>query len=267
MEMSAKERPLILITNDDGIDSEALWAAVEAVLPLGEVLVVAPDRQWSGAGRSVPFDVTGRLLSTTREIGGERVSAYAVDASPALAVVHGVIELAPRRPSLVISGINFGSNTGRDPATWSGTIGAALEGGAFGIPSMAVSLGMRGGYLGDEAADYTAAKAVTQQFARRLLAETLPHDVDALNISIPAGATPSTPWRITRLCNCARSWKLPNRADGQGRPGIGSIEDRSRIEPDSDVWALSEDHVVAVTPLSLDLTSRVDFATLERILS
>jgi len=56
--MSAEERRLILITNDDGIDSEALWAAVEAVLPMGEVLVVAPDRQWSGAGRSVPYDVT-----------------------------------------------------------------------------------------------------------------------------------------------------------------------------------------------------------------
>ena len=265
--MSVKERPLILITNDDGIDSEALWAAVEAVLPLGEVLVVAPDRQWSGAGRSVPYDVTGRLLSATREIDGEQVTAYAVDASPALAVVHGVIELAPRRPSLVISGINFGANTGRDVATWSGTIGAALEGGAFGIPSMAVSLEMMRDHRGDEVANYTAARAVTQQFARRLLVEALPHDVDALKISIPADATPSTPWRITRLCCCARSWKVPNRADGQGRPDMGWIKDLSQIEPDSDVWTLCEDHIVAITPLSLDLTSRVDFATLEQILS
>jgi 5'-nucleotidase len=259
-------RPLILITNDDGIDSKGLWAAVEAVLPLGEVLVVAPDRQWSGAGRSVPYDVTGHLLPATREIGGEQVTAYAVDASPALAVVHGVVELAPRRPSLVISGINFGSNIGRDVATWSGTIGAALEGGAFDIPAMAVSLGM-GDYRGDETADYTTAMAVTQQFSRRLLVEALPHDVDALKVSIPADATPSTPWQITRLCCCARSWRPPDRASGQGRPGFGSIKDQSQIEPDSDVWALSKDHIIAVTPLSLDLTSRVDFATLEQVLS
>jgi 5'-nucleotidase len=190
-----------------------------------------------------------------------------VDANPALAVVHGVVELAPRRPSLVISGINFGSNIGRDVATWSGTIGAALEGGAFGIPSMAVSLGMMRDHRSDEVADYTAAMAVTQQFARRLLVEALPHDVDALKISIPADATPSTPWRITRLCCCAWSWKVPNRADGQGRPDMGWIKDLSQIELDSDVWALCEDHVVAITPLSLDLTSRVDFGTLEQILS
>jgi 5'-nucleotidase len=97
--------------------------------------------------------------------------------------------------------------------------------------------------------------------------EALPRDVDALKISIPADATPSTPWRITRLCCCARSWRPPDRASGQGRPEFGPIKDQSQIEPDSDVWALSEDHIIAATPLSLDLTSRVDFATLEQVLS
>ncbi len=106
------EQPLILVTNDDGIESRGLWAAVEAVLPLGEVLVVAPDRQWSGGGRSMPPDVTGRLTPASRWVNGTYVTAYAVDASPALAVTHAVMELAPRPLSLVVSGINSGANLG-----------------------------------------------------------------------------------------------------------------------------------------------------------
>lgn len=69
------EQPLILVTNDDGIESRGLWAAVEAVLPLGEVLVVAPDRQWSGGGHSMPPDVTGRLTPASRRVNGTHVTA------------------------------------------------------------------------------------------------------------------------------------------------------------------------------------------------
>jgi len=265
-EQSTNERPLILVTNDDGIESKGLWVAVEAVLPLGEVLVVVPDRQWSGAGRAIPYDVTGRLLPATREINGEQVTAYAVDASPALTVIHGVVELAPRRPSLVISGINFGSNVGRDVAMYSGTIGAALEGGAFNIPSLAVSLEMHD-WRGDETADYTAAIACTQRFARRLLAGALPHDVDTLKISIPADATLSTPWRLTRLSCHGLVWSPPDRANDHNRPSLELVEDASQIEPDSDIWAVKMDRVISVTPLSLDLTSRADFAVIGRALS
>jgi broad specificity polyphosphatase/5'/3'-nucleotidase SurE len=99
---------------------------VEAVLPLGEVLVVAPDRELSGGGRSMPFNVTGRIVPVGREINGQWVVAYAVDASPALAVVHGVTELAPRCPGLVVSGINPGVNLGIE-LTISGAVGAALK--------------------------------------------------------------------------------------------------------------------------------------------
>ena len=104
--------PLVLVTNDDGIDSDGLWAAVRALLPLAEICVAAPDRQWSGGGRSMPPHVTGKIVDRSRVIDGVPVSAYAVDGSPALAVQHGVLELSPRRPALVVSGINFGFNLG-----------------------------------------------------------------------------------------------------------------------------------------------------------
>ncbi|MBN1811762.1 MAG: 5'/3'-nucleotidase SurE [Anaerolineae bacterium] len=262
------ERPLILVTNDDGFESEGLWAAVESVLSLGEVLVIAPDRQWSGAGRSMPQNVTGQLVESVVNVGDRQVKAYAVDATPALAVVHGVTELAPRRPALVVSGINFGANLGIE-VTISGTVGAALEGGAFGIPAMAVSLEMDQAYhlSGNRKADYTAAKAFTQQFAQFLLDSTLPYDVHALNINIPRQATASTAWWLTRLSQRRYFEPLPpDRANGQGRPGYKLLADPEQAELDSDVWAVLVDHVVSVTPLSLDLTARVELGALHACL-
>jgi 5'-nucleotidase len=257
------EQPLILVTNDDGIDSVGLWAAAEAVLPLGEVLVVAPDRQWSGGGRSMPRDVTGRIQPASREIEGQVVTAYAVDASPALAVGHGVVELAARRPALVVSGINFGANLGIE-VTISGTVGAALEASAFGIPAMAVSLEMDSSHhlTGDAGADYAACKAYIFRFASYLLGRALHHDVDVLNVNIPASATPDTPWRLTRLSR--RRYFLPvppNRSAGDGRLGYRLIENLAQAEPESDIRTLMVDRKVSLTPLSLDLTSRIDFDT------
>jgi 5'-nucleotidase len=254
------EQPLILVTNDDGINSHGLWTAVEALLPLGEVLVVAPDRQWSGGGRSMPPNVTGRVVSAARQVDGHCVTAYAVDASPALTVVHGVLELATRRPALVVSGINFGANLGIE-VTVSGTVGAALEAGAFGIPALAVSLEMDAAYhlTGDNAADYSAALAVTRRFAQQLLTGVLPYDVDALNVNIPSDATPDTPCRLTRLSRCRYFVPLPpDRVNGRGRPGYRVIADARQAEPDSDIWALLVERVIPVTPLSLDLTARVN---------
>ncbi len=258
------QRPLILVTNDDGIESPGLWAAVEAILPLGEVLVVAPDRQWSGGGRAMPPEVSGRIQYSPRTVRDEHVPAFAVDASPALAVVHAVLELAPRRPALVVSGINHGLNPATE-VTISGTVGAALEGGASGIPALAVSLEMDVAYhlTGHDGTDYTAAMAFTQRFARQLLAGPLPYDVDALNVNVPADATPDTPWRLTRLSRQRYFVPTPpDRANGQGRPGYRDLDDAQLTEVGSDVWALKVERVVSVTPLSLDLTSRVDLDVL-----
>lgn len=259
------EIPLILVTNDDGIESKGLWAVVQALLPVGEVLVVAPDRQWSGGGRSMPPTVTGEIKPYVREIDGLRVLGYAVDASPAQAVQHGVLELAPRMPSLVVSGVNYGYNLASE-VTISGTVGAALEGAAFGIPAMAVSLEMDPRYhlLGDAQADYSAAQAYIQRFALHLLFYPLPYDADVLNINLPASATSDTPWRLTRLARQRYfSPQAPDRAQGKGRPGYVVLTDPLRTRTDSDIWAVMVDRVVSVTPLSLDLTARTDLCRME----
>ncbi|MFN2133414.1 MAG: 5'/3'-nucleotidase SurE [Anaerolineae bacterium] len=254
------EVPLILVTNDDGIDSDGLWAAVEALTPLGEVCVVAPDRQWSGGGRSMPPHVSGRYQAVQRTIDGMEIRAFAVDASPALAVQHAILEFVPRLPSLVVSGINFGANLATE-VTISGTVGAALEAAAFGIPALAVSLEMDPGahLTGSETADYAATKAVIQRFAWHQLIYGRPCDVDVLNINVPSDATPETPWRLTCLSRHRYYDPVaPDRASGVGRPGYKLIPNAGRIEIDSDVWAVKQDRIISVTPLSLDMTSRVN---------
>jgi 5'-nucleotidase len=214
----------------------------------------------------MPRDVTGRIQPASREIDGQSVRAYGVDASPALAVDHAIVELASRRPALVVSGINFGANLGIE-VTISGTVGAALEASAFGIPAMAVSLEMGAAHhlTGDADADYAATKAYIHLFASYLLARALPRDVDILNINIPADATTETPWRLTGLSR--RRYFLPvppDRSKGDGRPGYKLIENVGQAEPESDIRALLVDRVISVTPLSLDLTSRVHLDTTDR---
>lgn len=261
--------PLILVTNDDGIASDGLRAAVEALLPLGDIFVVAPDRQWSGAGRAMPRQVSGDLISTPFETTmGIRVPAYAMDTSPALCVVHAMLELLDRPPDLVVSGINYGENISTE-ITISGTIGAALEAAAFGIPALAVSMSMpvSAHQHGSAFEDYVAARAYTQRFARRMLDHKLPTDVDVLSINLPQGATAETPWLLTKLSRCRYFIPLaPDRANGEGRPGYTVMKDPAKAERNSDVWCLHVKGMVSVTPLSLDLTARADFGQLDELL-
>lgn len=272
--------PLILITNDDGIDSPGLRAAAQAALPLGDLLIVAPERQRSGAGRSMPHDLKGTILRRQMEVDGRLLTAYQVEASPALAVLHALLELAPRRPSLLISGINFGENVGTD-ITISGTIGAALEGAVNGLPALAVSLqtpkeththpfnvGAKDRNPSDDV-DFTAAVHFARLFARRLLTTPLPFDADVLKVDVPSSATESTPWRLTRVSRQSYYKPVAPQRDRLAEPASIDYEATAHPEnadPHSDIYALAVDRVVSVAPLSIDLTSRVDRGTLEAVL-
>lgn len=259
------ERPLILVTNDDGINSLGLWAAVKALAPLGELIVLAPDRQWSGAGRSMPLSVSGALQPVGHKVSPElAISAYTVDASPALCVVHAMTEVVLRKPALVVSGINFGENLGTE-ITVSGTVGAAFEAAAFGIPALAVSLQMPiSAHLnGDDGFDYTAVRFFTHYFAQRMLETVLPADVQILNVNIPQLATCDTEWKLTRLSKKRYFVPLkPAREKGIGRPGYRVMTDLASTEPGSDIWTLHIAHQVSVTPLSMDFTSQSDFGSI-----
>jgi len=262
--------PLIFITNDDGIASPGLHAAVDAVLDLGTVLVVAPSSQQTAAGRSCIGNGEASLKPVNLERGGRRVEAYHCPCTPAQVVRHGLqVRCAARRPDLLISGINYGENVG-NCVTISGTIGAALEGASHGIPALAVSLETdTASHLNHTAQDWRTAGHFLRRFARRVLDGRLPFDVDVLKVDIPDSATPETPWRLTRQSRQGYFTTFLEQPlpDSRLRDAVLRIAvDERTLERDSDIYALKVDRVVAVTPLSLDLTSRAEPASLRDLL-
>ena len=264
------KRPLILVTNDDGIRSPGLLAAVAAVSPLGDVLVVAPRRQQSSVGRSMPATSTGRIFQETLVVNGASILAYAVDGSPAQVVQHAILELAPRLPDLAVSGINYGENLGSSITT-SGTIGAALEAAAFGTVALAASLGTGKQYhlSHSEDVDFRAAAHFIAHFARFLLHKELPFDVDVFNLSVPANATIETPWRLTFVSRQRYFALIPTRTGALSSSSPLDYEqnpDVDKSERGSDIYAFAVDQLVSVSPISLDLTSRVELSQLAQAL-
>jgi 5'-nucleotidase len=266
------DNSLILVTNDDGIESPGLLAAVGALRALGELLVVAPSEQHSGAGRSFPRGSSGRIQQIQLDCEDESLEAFAVDGSPAQVVQHALIELARRPPDLAVVGINYGENLGNG-VMGSGTVGAALEAASSGVPSLAVSLQTAAEhyFAHSPEIDFTAAAHFCRFFACRSLAarSRMPFDVDVLKVDVPDDATLDTPWRVTRVSRRGYFHALPpvrERLGDVGPLGYHTRVDWPSIEPDSDIYALVRDRVVSVAPISLDLSSRVDRVALSRLL-
>lgn len=265
------EKPLILLTNDDGIASPGLLAAAEAICDLGELLIVAPATQQTGMGRGTPPILNGMLTIETLRVGCEDVQVYALNGSPAQTVGIAVLGIAPRPPALVVSGINYGENLGTT-VTGSGTVGAALQAAEMGVPGLAVSLETDKAYHYNHGGDvhWSAAAHFTRYFAQRILALSMPFDVDLLKVDVPANATPETPWRVTRQARQPYYKVHPPKARMTPGPLIhmdyGIKIDWDTLGRDTDIYAFARDRVVSVTPLSQDLTSRTDFNQLAQAL-
>lgn len=260
--VSNNEKPLILLTNDDGIRSPGLWSAAEALSEIGYVTVAAPREQASGSGRSMPPTSEGTIRKEKVQVRGQEWTVYAVAGSPAQTVQHAIIELMPRVPDLVVAGINYGENV-TTSITISGTVGAAMEGAAFGAPAMAVSLETdREHHLSySEVIDFAVAAQFAQRFGRLILEQGLPPGVDFIKIDVPAGATPDTPWQVTHL-ERSRYYvpKQPAREgiDQPGRMDYEVVPDFDHLEHGSDAQVLRVQREVSVTPLTLDMTANVD---------
>lgn len=264
----AERRKQILLTNDDGILSPGIWAAAEALSSIGFVSVVAPRVQYSSAGRSFPSQSDGRIEERVMTVHGQEWKVYAVGGSPAQTVQHALLEVLPEAPDLVVSGINYGENVGTG-VTVSGTVGAAFEAAACGIPALAVSMQLQviADYLSySKEVDFSTAAYFTRLVAGMMLAQPLPPDVDVLKLEVPVGATTSTPWHVTRQSRHRYYSALPVKRKDWNEPARLDVEINVQpqdVEPNSDVHALLFDKYVSVTPLSLDMTSRTDLSALE----
>ena len=234
----------ILVTNDDGIASPALFGLREALADLGRVFIVAPDRDQSATSHSL-------TLYRPMRIEAPETDVWAVDGTPTDCVLVATHGLLPEKPDLVVSGVNRGPNMG-DDVFYSGTVAAAIEGAMQGLPALAVSLVVAGGRP-----DYGYACAFTRRLVEVVRAEGM-HPKSVLNVNVPAGAAADIRGvEVTRLGKRAYDDALIERIDPRGRKyyWIGGDAPVWEPEPESDFLAVHEGRV-SVTPLHLDLTDQ-----------
>jgi 5'-nucleotidase len=229
---------VLLVTNDDGVHAAGLAALAEALEPLGEVWIIAPDREQSACGHAL----TMHLPLRPHRLADRR---FSVNGTPSDCVNLGVLGFLPERPALIAAGINHGSNLG-DDVTYSGTVSAAMEGTLLGVPSIAFS-------LLDGHTDFSAAARVARLVAMRTLVEGLPPKT-LLNVNVPAGSPRGL--RFTRLGHRVYSDKIVEHVDPRGRTHywLGTGEPTWETLEGTDMGAVHEGYV-AVTPLHLDLTN------------
>ncbi len=266
-----------LVTNDDGIDSPGLIAAVEAVRGLGRLVVVAPPTQQTSRGRGMIGNWDDHLKPARLQGRAQSIEAYHIDASPALAVQHAMNTIFFEAwPDLLVSGVNYGENLGMD-VTISGTVGAALQGATYGIPAIAVSQesDIAHHYEYGEM-DWSDSTRVLREYASRMaeriaaapppmepagprrLSSPKPFPFDILKIDVPRPCPPETPERICRLSR--RHYyrhtienPTPTSILGDGRTWVD--EDRNLIEEGTDIYAFAIERAVALTPLTVDFSA------------
>jgi 5'-nucleotidase len=170
----------------------------------------------------------------------------------------------------VVSGINYGENVATG-ITISGTVGAAMEAASQGIPALAASLetGREHHLTYSTAIDFSTAAYFTAYFARKILENHFPPEMDLLKVDVPSDATRQTPWQITRLAQQRYFIPVKPKRTSWEEPGVVDYEEAANLDnerKDSDVYVLRVKRQVSVTPLSLDFTARVDFDGLDRLL-
>jgi 5'-nucleotidase len=225
---------LILLTNDDGVQAPGLRALAEALAPLGELRVVGPEREMSASSHGLTLHPPLRVIDL-------RPGVQSVSGTPADCVNLAVTRLLPRRPDLVVSGINRGANLGED-VFYSGTVGGAREGCFHGLPSMAVSLAVRNGIE----ADFAHAARFALRLARRVLVHGLPPGT-LLNVNVPPGEP-----RGMKLTVQAR-----REHAGAGHDALRRAAERPDLAPTgretADIEAVRAG-LVSLTPLHTDST-------------
>jgi len=238
----------ILLTNDDGIMAPGILAMYRELTKLGDVTVIAPEQVQSATGHGIT--ITAPLLTSTVTIENA-FTGIAVDGRPADCVKLAIGQLLPKRPDLVVSGLNSGANVGIN-VIYSGTVAAAIEAAFLGLPSIAVSL-----HLAREVeTDYKRAAAFALD-AIRLVLDAGIKGGEVINVNIPALRADQSPAGIKVVRQCTRAFidTYDKRTDPRGRDYFwnSSVYRLGETEGDTDVAAL-RDKYISVTPLQFDLT-------------
>jgi 5'-nucleotidase len=252
-------RPLILLSNDDGIDAPGLRALAGALSELGTVAVVAPAQEQSAVGHAITVRLPMRAHAWPLETEAGRVWARAVTGTPADCVKIACQRLLPRPPDVVVSGINHGPNAAVN-VIYSGTVSAATEAAILGIPSVAISHCTWG-----RGADMGPAADWARRIVRTVLDEGLPAGV-LLNVNVPEGAAEEILGaEITRQARARWEEEFEERLDPTQAPyyWLGGRFVNLDEGHDTDLDAVSRGYV-SITPLHYDLTAYEHMADLQR---
>ncbi len=241
-------KPLILVTNDDGVNADGLRSLQEAVGSLGRAVIVAPDRDNSAVSHSLTMNRPLRVVRLEEDV-------YTVDGTPTDCITLALDKVLDRRPDLLVSGINPGANLG-DDISYSGTVSAAIEGTMYNVASLAFSL------AGEAPFDFTVAAGVAWKMAAMALQWQLPENT-LLNINVPAcKAGDIRGVRFTRQGRRIYKNAIQEIVDPRGRTHywIGGGTVHWSGGEDTDEQALRAGYI-SVTPIQLDLTNHagIDF--------
>ena len=250
------EKPLILITNDDGISAKGIRSLYEAVKDFGDVVIIAPDSPQSGMGHAITINEPLRLDQSN--IFSE-VEAYACSGTPVDCVKLGVFEVLDRRPDLVVSGINHGANTATN-VLYSGTMSAAVEAAMENIPSIGFSLDSF-----DANADFSIAKEVARKVVSNVLENGMPEEI-CLNVNIPYVGTAE--FKGMKVCRQAHAYwedSFEKRKDQFNRPYYwltGDFKGHDDTE-DTDLYWIDKGFATIV-PTQFDMTAYEAMKELEK---
>lgn len=238
----------ILITNDDGITAPGIKALEHSLAQVGDVTVVAPDREMSATSQAI-------TLHTPLRIHRIDERHHAIGGTPTDCVILALYHILKQRPDLVVSGINPGGNMGEN-VVYSGTVGGASEGAVHGVPSFAISLASRKDH------DFSHAAAFAAQLASKILGDGLEPGV-CLNVNVPRGEVAGV--RITRQSQKISQNLVMEQKDPRGRYHywLDETVELSDVEPDSDYGAILA-HEISVTPLLVDRTHYASLNHLSR---
>ncbi len=249
------EKPLILVTNDDSISAPGIKALCEVAKTFGDVVVVAPDKPQSGMGHAITINQMIRVNRTNYHSGTEE---YAISGTPVDCVKMAVNYLMPKKPDLIVSGVNHGSNASVN-VIYSGTMSAAVEGAMEGIPSIGFSL-----LDYSVEADFEPSQHYLKLIIEKVLKMGLPEGT-CLNVNIPK--LPLDLMRGIKVCRQANgNWveTFEERQDPYGKPYYWLAGEFTNFEPDAedtDLFAL-ENGYVSVVPIQFDLTAHKDLKTI-----
>lgn len=247
------ERPLILITNDDGVSAKGLKELTEVMRLFGNVVVVAPDRHMSGMSNAITVDLPIRVTKTVDEEGFQ---VYKCTGTPVDCVKLAINQLLESPPDFIVSGINHGANSSIS-VVYSGTMGGALEGCIHGIPSIGFSLSDF-----DDEADFSRAKIYVARVFQQVAENGLPAFV-CLNVNIPKGDIKGI--KVCRQTGGKWVEEYDKRTDPHKREYFwmsGYFQNFEEDVPDTDILAL-ETGYVSVVPVNADMTCYQTFESMK----